>query len=219
MVHQPGSWTPNPAVPSVGAAVLRNRCASSVSNVRSEGRAVRSARSRSGYSRPPCPARPGRSPAVRRRWRASAGSLPRERQTASASTTRLGSSAACSPNRTCQSSSSSTGSTSRKQARTGPATASRCHSASPSESTVTSAASAANTRSPPVSALSQARVTAITRTTEREPEPAERGARRRVDQAVQGLGPEVEAGLGAGREPVLAARTTPACVPRPRPLR
>ena len=48
LVHQPGSRTPNPAVASVGAAVLRNRCAPSVSSARPSGRAVRSAPSSSG---------------------------------------------------------------------------------------------------------------------------------------------------------------------------
>jgi len=82
--------------------------------------------------------------------------------------------------RTCHSS-SSTGSTSRKQARTGPATASRCHSASTSESTLTVAGSAANTRLMPVSALSQARVIGSP-------------ARPNISR------PEVEAGVGARRK-------------------
>ena len=159
LVHQPGSWTPNPAVPSLGAAVLRNRWASSVSNARCAGRAVRSARSSSGYRRAALPSSARKVSCGASTLRASARSLPRERQTASASTTRLGSSEDCSPSFTCHSPSSSIGSTSRKQARTGPATASRCHCASASESAVTPAWSAANTRSMPVSALNQARVT------------------------------------------------------------
>ena len=46
----------------------------------------------------PCPARPGRSPAERRGAGPARAGSPRDRQTASASTTRLGSSAACRPN-------------------------------------------------------------------------------------------------------------------------
>ncbi len=111
----------------------------------------------------------GPEPAARRR----------EVQTDSASTTRLGSSAACRPKRTCQISppvpsppvpyppvplppvplpdaSAASGSTSRKQARTGPATASACHRPNCAASTDTASGEAVKWRWWPVSAASQA---------------------------------------------------------------
>ena len=158
-VHQPGSWTPKPAVASIGATCLRNRCAPAVSSGSSLGRVARNASSKSGYTRRALPNSVSRVSCGESTCRARARNLPRLSHTASASTTKLGSSLACNAKRSAhRCSSASAGSVRRKQARTGPATASRCHSARAAPSAATCAGPAAKLRSQPVRAASQPRV-------------------------------------------------------------
>ena len=66
LVHQPGSWTPKPAVASAGAACSRKRCAPAVSRSDLRGGRCGGRHRAPGRAGRPCPARPGTSPAVPR---------------------------------------------------------------------------------------------------------------------------------------------------------